>query len=102
MTEQKTEAEKKAMAKVMGGEMITVKVELFQPYVEFMKGYLAFFGSKKSLEDLCREIIYEQTEYLCNELYEFADKSHFLETKDWYWKHPYLNGATTEDEETEN
>jgi hypothetical protein len=87
MTEQKQriEAEKKAkaMAKSMGEEMITVNMELFSPFVDFLKDFLRYFGSKKTLEDLCREMIYEQVGYLYNELHDFADKSHFLETKDW-------------------
>jgi hypothetical protein len=99
---QRTEAEKKDMARIMGGELIELKIELFSPYVDFMKEYLAFFGAKKSLEDLCREIIYEQVGYLYNELHDFADKSHFLDSQAWYAKHPYVACTSVPEEETEN
>ncbi len=106
-TEQKQDTKetaetKKALAKIMGGEMITVNVQLFSPFTKFLEEYLRFFGSKKTLEDLCRDIIYEQTGYLYNELQDFAaTDGHFLASADWYWKHPHLSGKNRKKEETE-
>ena len=89
----------KEVAKVLDGEMIEIKLELFSPFVKFLKDYLDFFGCKKTLETLCMEMIYEQSEILFCDLQSFVDvKRHFLESDSWYWKHPHMSVVSTQDE----
>jgi hypothetical protein len=76
---------------VWGGEVIELKVPLFSPYVEFLKDYLTFFGSKDQLETLCMKIIYQKAGDLHRELTQFAEnKVHLLEGSEWYWKHSHV------------
>jgi hypothetical protein len=97
-----TAIEKQNLTKAMDEEMIEVKVELFSPFVKFLKEYLSFFGCKKPLEDLLREMIYERTEYLFSELGGFVHgKSYFLNGGDWFWKHPHLSAVSDNEEDEE-
>ena len=103
-TEQKETAKAKrdkAFAEVMGGELVEVKLVLFSPFVDFLKEYLRFFGAKKTLEDLGREMVYEQAEYLYNELDAFANSSHFIDRKDWYWRFSHMAVVSPKDEDAE-
>lgn len=83
-------------------EMVTVQVDLFSPFVDFMKDYLAFFGSKKTLEDLCREMIYGDVGNLYNELHGWLETavSH-IETVDFFSKYSFLGCVSTPEEEPE-
>lgn len=82
---------------VMGGEMIDLRISLFSPYVEFLKDYLTFFGSKDQLETLCMKIIYQKAGDLHRELTQFAEnKRHLLDGAEWYWKHSHV--AMTDDQ----
>jgi hypothetical protein len=100
--EQRTETKKKETAKATSGELITVNVKLSQPFVDFMKEYLRYFGSKETLEDLCREIIYDKIGQLYDDLHAFAGtRGHLLETKNWYWKNSRVSLVSIEAEETE-
>jgi hypothetical protein len=101
---QKVEASKlesaKAFYKEMGGEIIEVKVQLFSPFVDFLKEYLAFFGNEKSIENFCREMIYEQLGFLHNELTKFADqRNHLLDSDKWYWRFGHVACTVPHDEE---
>ena len=63
-------------------EMVNVNVTLYKPFYEFIKAYLAFFGSKQSLEDVCREMIYQDIEALYNQLKGFPH----IDDQDWFHK----------------
>lgn len=99
--ERMTEEEhKKAFRSLSDGEMVTVQVQMFSPFVDFMKDYLAFFGSKKSLEDLCREMIYDDVKNLYNELHGWLETavSH-IETVDFFGKYSFLGCVSDSEEE---
>jgi len=82
---------------VLQGEMIDLRISLFSPYVEFLKDYLRFFGSKDQLEILCMKIIYQKAGDLHRELTQFAEnKVHLLDDAEWYWKHSHV--AMTDDQ----
>lgn len=101
--ERMTEAErKKTIAKLTGYEMVTVQVDVCSPFVDFMKDYLAFFGSRKTLEDLCRKMIYDDVENLFNELHSWIGTavSH-LETTDFFSKYSFLGCVSDSKEELE-
>ena len=82
--------------------MVTVPVDMFSPFVDFMKDYLAFFGSKKTLEDLCREMIYDDVKNLYNELDGWLESavSH-VETADFFSKYSFLGCVSDSEEELE-
>jgi hypothetical protein len=103
-TEQKETAKEKknkAFAKAMGGELVELKIEMFSPFVDFLKEYMSFFGAKKTLEDLCREMIYEQAEYLYNELDAFANSSHYIDREDWTWRFSHMAVVSPPHEDAE-
>lgn len=75
-------------------EMVTVTVELYKPFYDFLKDYLAFFGSKQTMGDLYQQIIYEEARHLYSDLAEFAKESmHFVGKRNWTLK--YLPIAQT-------
>ena len=74
-------------------EMVNISVALYKPFHEFLKAYLAFFGSKQSIEDLCRSMIYKDTEALYSQLKGMP----FIEGQDWFKKWTHI--AITEEPE---
>jgi hypothetical protein len=81
------------LAKVMGGNLVQVNVELFEPYVKFAKEYMQFFNVQDSFEIFCMRLIYAELERLHNDLTEFVDSKdgkHFVEGTDWYAKNPHI------------
>jgi hypothetical protein len=93
--ESKTEQEKtrQKIAEVMGGNLVPVTVELFDPYVKFAKEYMQFFNVKDSFEIFLIRLIYDELERLHHDLTEFVhskDAKHFIEGTDWYEKNPHL------------
>ena len=75
-------------------DMVNVSVALYKPFHDFIKAYLAFFGSKQSIEDLCRSMIYKDTEALYSQLKGFPH----IDGQDWFNKWPHI--AITEEPET--
>ena len=71
---------------------------LYKPFHEFIKANLAFFGSKQSIEDLCRSMIYKNTEALYSQLKGFPH----IDDQDWFnkWSHIAITEApvTAEDD----
>lgn len=81
--------------------MVVVQVDLFRPFVDFIKDYMSFFGIKQSIGDFYHAMIYQELEDLHNELSEFAsDKRHFVDTDVWYWKHHLVADVAFDEEET--
>ncbi len=66
-------------------EIVTLTIDLYQPYTDFLQNYLEFFGSKQSLEAFCREAVYQKTRNLAQQLYSFAEKQG-LNAQDFYTK----------------
>jgi len=66
-------SEKKLAEKTLTANMIDVHVQLYEPFHNFMKEYLAFFGSEQTIEDLCRTMIYECVKLLYSNLEDFAE-----------------------------
>jgi hypothetical protein len=88
------------LAKALGGNLIPVTVQLFEPYVKFAKEYMQFFGVKDTFEIFCMKLIYDEIERLHRDLTEFIDSKdtpHFVEGTDWYSKNPHV--AITSDQE---
>lgn len=84
---------RKQIAKVMGGNLITVNVELFEPYVKFAKEYMQFFNVHDSFEIFLMRLIYDEIGRLHSDLTEFVhdkDSKHFVDGNDWYNKNPHV------------
>lgn len=79
-------------------EMIAVTVTLYKPFYDFLKAYLDFFGSKQSMEDICRSIIYTDIQAL----YEGLQSQPFVDESDWFSKWPHIALTAFEDPEEEN
>ena len=94
--ENKTEQDRKSrqkLAKVMGGNMIPVTVELFDPYVKFAKEFIQFFNVQDSFEIFLMRLIYDGLERLQRDLTEFVqskDGQLFIDGPDWYSKNPHI------------
>lgn len=82
--------------------MVTVKVQLFKPFVDFIEDYRKFFGSSYTLEQTCMKMIYNQTEQLFKQLDDVASKSKgLLSASDFFKKHSHL-GIVSFDGSEEN
>jgi len=96
-------SEKEVVEKAMTANMVKVQVELYEPFYNFMKEYLAFFGDPKTVENLCRTMIYESVKFLQQELEAFASqRQNLIEKGSWFNKWPHLAIVSipdTEDEE---
>ena len=94
--------EKEVVEKAMTANMVDVTVSLYEPFYNFMKEYLAFFGDKKTVEELCRTMIYESVKFLQQELESFASqRQNLIEKGSWFNKWPHLAIVSTPDPEDE-
>lgn len=101
---QKKDRQFEELTESLGNPMLTVQVNLFSPFANFIEKYRQFFGSPKSIEDFCREAVYEKCNTLYSDLTQFADnKTHLLDPHAWYEKHNHLSitSAHLEDESEE-
>jgi hypothetical protein len=98
---QKKDREFEELIEALGDNMLTVQVTLFLPFANFIEKYRQFFGSPGSLEDFCRQAVYEKCNTLYSDLTQFADnKTHLLDPHAWYEKHSHLSitSSAPEDE----
>lgn len=92
--------EKAKVEKALHSEMVTVQVQLFKPFYDFIKAYAQFFGSKHSVEDVCRQMIYESANILYSDLRNFQDTGFkFIEKDAWMNKWPHLSITSSPTEE---
>lgn len=80
-------------------EKVGVQVELYKPFYDFLREYMAFFGVKCSMENFCRQLIHDRINSLYDDLNKFANDNVLLE--DWPKKFPYLNIVCSDDPERE-
>ena len=77
--------------KVLGGEMIQLRITLFSPFVDFIRDYLSFFNDKQTLEIFCMRAVYDKCNTLHSDLTQFAEnKTHLLDGKAWFEKHTHV------------
>ena len=92
--------EKKLVEKSLEDSLVTVTVQLYQPFYNFMKEYLAFFGSKQSIEELSRTMIYQSVQTLYRKLEAFAkDPEKHLEESVCFNKWPHIALTSFQDDE---
>jgi hypothetical protein len=90
----------KALKEALGDNMLTVQVMLFGPFVDFIEKYRQFFGSPNSLEQFCRQAIYDKVNALHKDLREFVEtKTHMLDSDAWYQKHSHIAIVSTAPED---
>lgn len=75
------------MEKPKETRMIPVSTEIAEPFHNFLKDYLAFFGSNMTVDDLCRQMIYEESRRLHSALTEFVKGNHYVGKQPWLKKH---------------
>lgn len=96
-------SEKEVAEKALTDNMNEVHVTLYEPFYNFMKEYLAFFGDKRTIEDLCRSMIYSDVNHLYQELREFASKpNHFVKKGSWFDRWPHIAITSYPEPEEEN
>jgi len=79
---------------------VEVRVILFQPFYDFMKEYLAFFGSKQTIEQFCMSLIYDRLSRLYRELRNFvSNRDNEIDRQAWFERWPHI--ATVCDPEPE-
>jgi hypothetical protein len=84
-------------------QLVTLKIELAKPFVDFIEQYRQYFGSSLTIELICMKMIYDQTKRLFNELDGFArQKDSFLDKSDFFKKYFYLGSVSWEEPEEEN
>lgn len=95
-------SEKQVVEKTLEPNMVEVRVHLFKPFYEFLKQYIQFFGSKRSIEDLCTIMIYDDVSSLYRGLGQWLESevSH-IEKEAWPNKHAHLEiTSSPEDPQT--
>ncbi|MDH5447906.1 MAG: hypothetical protein OEY24_05000 [Candidatus Bathyarchaeota archaeon] len=85
---EKKEALAKAFAKELGGDMVPVHVTLFQPFHDFLKEHLEFFGSKQTIADVCREMIYKEAHKLHDMVTPNEDS--YVNSQNWFSKRSHI------------
>jgi hypothetical protein len=99
MSEKETEPKKELESDF---QLVTLKIELAKPFVEFIEQYRRYFGSQYTTEQICMLMIYSQVKRLFNELDSFArKKDSFLDKSDFFKKFPYLGSVSFDDPEDE-
>ena len=88
------------VAKALEKDMVVIKVELCKPFYNFIKEYLAFFGSKRTVEDFVRTAAYDDVCYIYKRmeraiLNEYSGK--FIEENAWFNKHKHLGCVCSPD-----
>jgi len=70
---------------------VEVRVSLYQPFHDFMKEYIAFFGIKQTIEQFCMGLIYNRLNYLYRELRNFvSNRDNHIEPQAWFERFPHI------------
>lgn len=76
-------------------KMILVSTKIAEPFHNFLKEYLAFFGSGMTVEDLIQQIVYEESRRLHDELTAFVEiDTHYVGKHPWFKKFQYVAETT--------
>jgi len=95
-------SENQLAKKTLKHNMVDVHVQLYEPFHNFLKEYLAFFGSKEPIEDVCRNMIYECIKFLHKHLDEFAsDDFRYIEKGAFFNKWPHLGCVAFDEQDKE-
>jgi len=93
-------SEKQLAEKTLEDNMVEVHVTLYEPFYNFLKEYLAFFGSKQTIENLCRGIVYQEVKYLYEKFEGFIKDEH-IEDGAWFNKWPHIGCVSFDAEDEE-
>jgi hypothetical protein len=77
-----------------------IKTELYEPFAGFLLEYLRFSGEKCSLDDFCRQIIYQYARKLYLQIRGLATKQPLDLSEAWF--HKWTDIAITIDEGEED
>jgi hypothetical protein len=88
------------------GYLVNVRVTILSDFIDFAKQYLKFFSAPESpetLEDFCRDAIYDKVRAVHGDLTRFAeDPKHLVDAKAWFFKFPTQIHESTENESKED
>ena len=85
------------------GQIVQVNVLLYAPFVDFIRDYLAYFGSKDTLETFCMKAVYDKCGLLEYDLTEFVkNQAHNLNAEGWFWKHGHVAITSDQPEDDED
>jgi len=95
-------SEKQLSEKTLENSIVEVHVKLYEPFYNFLKEYLAFFGSKEKIEDVCRQMVYNAIMLLHSNLRDFAYADfRYIEKGAWFGKWPHLGCVSFDSEDEE-
>ena len=86
-------------------KMFPLSIEISEPFYNFLKEHLAFFGSDMTIEDLCQQMVYEESRRLHHALTEFVEGNNYVGRRPWLEKHKdvaltYMDLIDSEDEDS--
>ena len=90
--------EQETVNKAIAPKMVKVQIELYEPFYNFIKEYLAYFGSDKTIEVFSMQAVYDKIKMIYTNLEEFACEEHRqIEPKEWFNKWPAIGCAAFEE-----
>ena len=84
-------------SKIQETKMIPLTIEITAPFYNFLKEYLAFFGSNMTLEDLAQQMIYEESRRLHSTLTEYVAGNNYVGRIPWFKKYREVAVTTSTD-----
>ena len=96
--------EKQMVENALEHEMIEVHTSLYKPFYDFLKEYLAFYGTSKTMEELCRQVVYNHVRYLYGEFKTFLANlppTYLQRDRLWAKKWDYISLTCISDDEEE-
>lgn len=82
------------------GEPVQLKITVMSPFLDFIKQFLGYFGSKDDLETFCMKAIYARVQSLNGDLEKFAG-THGLNPSDWLERFNERTHGPSQDEEND-
>jgi hypothetical protein len=96
-TEQTNNIEK--LSKDLGLEVVELRILLCKSFYDFLKEYLQFFGSKRSVENLCTIMVNDNVTRLYDGLNQcwISDKIsvRYVDEEEWAKKHEHIEDCCT-------
>jgi len=86
-------AEGKAAMTLKTGEMKSVLVDIYSPYLDFIEEYLRFSGSTETLEDMLRRMICWGARLLARNMCDFVNGHVYGNVQDFAFRYAFVLNA---------
>ncbi len=82
-------------------EMVPIQLTLARRFYDFIQGYLQFFGKDTTIEDFCRDAVFDAVKLLYQNLDLFRTQQipTYISDKDWFMRWDNLTFITVPDDE---